>query len=282
MEKRREEYIQLMEVFLTCVQAIDGKKLPPGGGWQADIQPLAIKLFSHLGTIHHLQEGTKLPKMYGVDPEYVDFPSVAAITRCAFETYLAIHYIFFHPDNNTTREFRHKIWKLGGFLDRQKFKLISEEGDDLLAREKVRIEEIRTEIKEHQLYKKMTPEHQKVALKGNWGIKHKWADLAQLAGFHRDYFTTNYAYLSAHAHGSYLSALQVSQAEDQAVQKELTGLCTGIGLILMSYFIKHYGALHKEVQRVIDSNPEYERLVEINYIKASVMEKWFQQPGQTV
>lgn len=266
----------MLEIFGHCVQSLEGKTLAAGDGWQADIQPLAVKLFFHLGTLFHLQEGTSLPDIMGVSPKYVDFPSVAIIARSAFETYLTFHFIFAGTDNKEEKCFRHKLWVLGGFLDRQKFIPTTAEGKKRIEDEKHQIDKLRHEITAHRIFSNLPKERQKEALKGKWRLHFKWEDLAEQAGSHKDYFVPLYAYVSAHAHGSYLSILQVSQAIDRQTQRELTKLYTGVGLNLMSHFIKTYTSLFPEAQKILDLNQEYSELVNINHISANEWEK-FQQ-----
>ena len=278
MDKRRKEYLEMLEIFGQCVQSLEGKRVTAADAWQADIQPLAIKLFFHLGTLFHLQEGTSLPEIMRVTPKYVDFPSVAIVARAAFETYLTFYYIYAETDDKEAKRFRHKLWVLGGFLDRQKFIVTTTEGKHRIEDEKLKIQKIREEILEHPIYANLAKERQKESLKGKWKFQHKWEDLAELAGSHKDYFVPLYAYVSAHAHGSYLSILQVSQATDRQTQRGLTGLYTGVGLNLMSHFIKTYCLLFPEAQKVLDQNDSYKRLVEINHISAADWGKFQANP----
>jgi hypothetical protein len=277
MDDRRKDYLPMLEVLVACTQALAGKDIPEGKGWIADIQPLSTKLFFHLGTLYHLQEGTLLPGMYGIDFSYIDFPSVAIAARAAFEAYLTAYYIFFHPDNDEVRAFRHKTWKLGGLRDRQKFEVITTpEGRRKMAEEKADIGELREEILRDPLFQQLPDDHKKEALKGNWKLKYKWEDLAELSGHHKGFFITNYAMVCAHAHSSYLSVMQLSQARELEQQRELAKPYTQIGMILVAHFVKNYCSMFQEAQQVIDQNADYEYMVDINYIDAERLEEYYQ------
>ena len=130
----------MLEIFARYGEAVRGKKLSGDLAWQVDAEALAMKLFFHLGSSFQLQEGTTLPEIAGVTPHYIDFPSVSTLTRAAFETYLCFHYIFIQPNSLEEKSFRHDIWELGGFLDRQRFTVTTPEGRAKLEEEKKVVE----------------------------------------------------------------------------------------------------------------------------------------------
>ena len=133
----------MMEIFIHCGEALRGKSIPAEMSWQVDTEPMAMKFLFHLGSLHVLQKGTELPNMAGVPIKYVDFPSVATLARAAFETFLAFHFIFVNPPSSEEKRFRYDVWHLGGLRDRQKFLVTSQEGKDLLQKEKIQIEKLK-------------------------------------------------------------------------------------------------------------------------------------------
>ena len=236
----------MMDVFIQCGEALRGKPFSAEMSWQADTQPIAMKLFFHLGSLYALQDGTVLPVMAGVPINYTDFPSIATLARAAFETFLAFHFIFVQPLTNEEKHFRYIVWNLGGLKDRQRFMVTTQEGIDLLQQEKLQIEKLEGIIRSSLIFPHLPDARQKDAIKGKWRFGNKWEDLAELTGTHKGYFVSLYAYLSSFAHTGYLSILQLSQAEDKTIQQRLAGIYTNIGLTIMSHFLVAYCSLFPE------------------------------------
>lgn len=274
MTYRRNEYLEMMDIFIRCGESLRGKPVSADMSWQADTQPIAMKLFFHLGSLYALQSGTKLPDMAGAPINYVDFPSIATLARAAFETFLAFHFIFVQPTTNEEKHFRYTVWNLGGLKDRQRFMVTTQEGRDLLQQEKLKIEKLEKIIHSSSLYQPLSDARQKDAIKGKWRFGNKWEDLAELTGTHKGYFVSLYAYLSSFAHTGYLSILQLSQAEDQNTQHRLAGIYTNIGLSIMSHFLIAYCSLFAEAQKVLDGNERYNELVQIYFVKAEDWEQF--------
>lgn len=85
MDYRCDEYLKMMEAFLACGNALQGKKMPPDRSWQIYVEPMAKKCIYHLGSLFVVHDGTKLPDMLGQPIMFIDFPSMAILTRAAFE-----------------------------------------------------------------------------------------------------------------------------------------------------------------------------------------------------
>jgi hypothetical protein len=281
MDDRRDEYLKLMEVFLACGNALRGKKLAADMSWQTYIEPIALKCIYHLGSLYAIYNGTNLPNMLGQPIGYIDFPSMAILTRAAFETYLTFHYIFVHPATVEEKKFLYDIWVLGGLKDRQRFFVTTPEGRVVLQREKQQIEQLKESITSNLLFPKLPGDRQKEAIKGKWRFNKGWADLAELADTHKGYFTGLYAYLCSHAHSGYLSVMQLSQANNQGEQRQLGRMYPGIGLTIMSSFIHDYCGLFPEAQAVLDSNEKYEVLVDAYNISIEKWEEYIQNERES-
>jgi len=264
----------MMEIFIRCGEALRGKSISAEMSWQVYTEPIAMKLLFHLGSLHVLQKGTVLPAMAGVPIEYIDFPSIATLARAAFETFLAFHFIFIDPPTNEQKRFRYDVWKLGGLKDRQRFFVTTQEGKDVLQKEKLSIEDLENAIKSNPLYLQLSEPRQKEAMRGKWRFEKKWEDLAELTGTHKGFFVSLYAYLSSFAHTGYLGILQLSQATEREIQQRLADIYTNIGLTIMSHFILAYCSLFQEAQNVLDQNDSYKKLVEVYFLKAEDWERF--------
>lgn len=172
------------------------------------------------------------------------------MARAALETYL----VFFHlraSSDQETSKFRHKAWRLAGLMDRQKLYAQGSYGKAVLAREKMRIEELKTEIEALPQFSTYTSKQKKQILEGNWRAGQSWAELGAGAGFHPRYFKDVYGYLCGYSHSSYISALQVGQAQSIDDQQMLTRLAIGMGSVLMAHFSKAYADTFKDAQAVL-------------------------------
>ena len=149
-------------------------------------------------------------------------------------------------------------------MDRQEFHVSTEQGREVLAREEKQIEELKSTIGSSPEIRTYTEKQRKKLLEGEWRIGNGWADLGVSAGFHEKYFKNIYGYLCGYSHSSYLSALQVGQAQSITDQQMLTQSILEIGLVLMAHFAFSYPAAFATASAVLSANPS----------AMSVAEKW--------
>ena len=271
MTDHRQEYFQMLNILAGCIEAMRGKTFRAELAWQVDAESLASKLFFHLGTVHKLQEGTMLPEIAGIMPQYVDFPSISTLTRSAFETFLCFHFIYIQPQTMAEKEFRHVVWKLGGLLDRQRFMTITAEGKAKIQEEKAICEKLKKIIGANPIFKKLPEPRKKDALKGKWRFGKQWVEIAENAGTHKDYFVSLYAYLSSFAHSGYLGIMQFSQAIERPIQESLANIYTSVNLTLMSHFILAYCSFFEGAQTFLNNHEEHKNFVQTYFIAA---EQW--------
>jgi hypothetical protein len=258
-----QEYLFLMELYFRVVDLMRGQTITDENKWLVEAEVLGAKLFNHVGTIHYLRNGTIL-SLPGHQPKtYIDHSSISIIARAAFETYLTFYFIFCDVDIPIEeRHFRHSIWKLKGFLDRQNFKIVRKENLPKLEQEKWLATELITEIERSNTFKTLPTKKQTLAKKGEWRLGLHWVDLANLAGFNKEIFRDVYSHLCSYSHSGGLSVLQIGQAVQISDQHQLSNVSLQYGLILMSHFIKNYGKVFPDAMRVIRSNSELEGLTD--------------------
>ena len=255
------DYSTLLDLFIRLVESQAGKKIKSGDEWLNDAQVLATKLFRHLVSMQTLAAGATvehdgIPAVF-----FVDHASVKVVARAALETYLVFFYLYGNSDQSLC-EFRHKTWCLGGLVDRQQYHVSTEQGREVLAREKKKIEELKFEIESSPEICTYTEKQRKKLLEGEWRIGNGWADLGVCAGFHEKYFKNIYGYLCGYSHSSYLSALQVGQAQSIADQQMLTQSILGIGVVLMAHFAFSYSAAFNTASAALSANPSAMRVAE--------------------
>ena len=192
---------------------------------------------------------------------FVDHASVKVVARAALETYLVFFYLYGSEDRSLSK-FRHKTWQLGGLSDRQRSHASTQEGHDVLAREKSQIEALQSEIEMFPQLSEYTDKQRKKLLSGEWRIGKSWADLGAQAGFHVKYFDDIYGYLCGYSHSSYLSVLQVGQARSIEDQQKLTQPILGIGVVLMAHFAFSYAGVFSNADMVLSADPAAKNIAE--------------------
>ena len=255
------EFTALLRLFFDLVQCQSGRSISAGEAWLNDAQTLSLKLFRHLVAMQALAKESIIALNERQSFSYVDHGSVKVLARAALETYLVFYYIFGSSDQSLCK-FRYLTWKLGGLVDRQRFHVSTAENKKVLARERDRIMELRQEIASASQLHAFTPNQQKQILGGKWKVGHGWADLGDQAGFHKEYFHTIYSYLCSYSHSSYISALQVGEAQNVEDQRILAEAMMGIGLVLMAHFAFSYSSLFPSATKVLDSNASAKLIAE--------------------
>ncbi|MCR4303864.1 MAG: DUF5677 domain-containing protein [Gallionella sp.] len=255
------DYSTLLDLFIQLVESQAGIEIEEGSAWLNDAQVLANKLFRHLVSMRALAASTTVETTGGPTVFFVDHASVKVVARAALETYLVFFYLYGTADRSLCR-FRYKTWQLGGLADRQRFHASTQQGYEVLSREKIQIEELRSDIQRLTQISEYTDKQRKKLLGGEWRIGKGWADLGTQAGFHNKYFDNIYGYLCGYSHSSYLSALQVGQAQSIEDQQRLTQSILGIGVVLMAHFAFSYAAAFSNAESVLSAYPDARRVAE--------------------
>lgn len=255
------DYSMLLDLFIRLVESQAGIEIEDGSAWLNDAQVLATKLFRHLVSMRALSAGTTVETDDGLRVSFVDHASIKVVARAALETYLVFFYLYGTKDLPLSK-FRHKTWILGGLTDRQKLHVSTQEGYEVIARETIQIEALRSEIATLPQIDDYTGRQRSKLLGGEWRIGISWADLGAQAGFHPKYFENTYSYLCGYSHSSYLSALQVGQAQSIEDQRMLTQSILGVGIVLMAHFVFSYSGAFGNAENVLSANPSAKRVAE--------------------
>ena len=255
------DYSTLLNLFIRLVQAQAGNKIESGGEWLNDAQTLAVKLFRHLVSMQTLAAGTTVEQNNTPTVHFVDHASVKVLARAALETYLVFFYLYGGADRALS-EFRYKTWRLGGLTDRQQFHTSTDAHRAVLDSEKQRIVVLKSEIESSPHIQVFTKKQRAKLLEGEWRIGKGWSNLSTNAGFHAKYFKNIYGYLCGYSHSSYISALQVGQAQLIQDQQMLTQSILGIGVVIMAHFAFSYIGTFSSAGAVLSANPDAKRVAE--------------------
>ena len=257
-----QDYSTLLCLSFQLIESQANKKLGSQDVWLSDAQDLAVKLFRHLASMQTLANVVTVETTHGAASS-IDHSSVKVLCRAALETYLVFFYIY-GTKNNSLSQFRHMTWKLGGLMDRQGFHAFSLESKQKLASESAAITKLQKEISASPWLQEYTEKQQPKLLAGDWRHAKSWHSIGVDAGFHKKYFGNIYSYLCGYSHASYLSALQVGQANSLGEQHQLAQAILNIGGVVMAYFAFTYSELFDAAKAVLRLDPA----------SASVVEKW--------
>ncbi len=255
------EYSALLSLFIELIESQHGKEIEPNNEWLNDAQILSIKLFRHLASMKILAIGSTVEAHGRQNIYHIDHPSIKVIARAALETYLVFHFIFLSEDQSLAK-FRHKLWRIGGLADRQKYNTYSEHGQEMLAYEKNTLQKLREEVQQSHHFTTFTDRQQRQLLKGKWRAGYSWTDLGCSADFHEKYFSNVYNYLCGYSHSSYASVLQIGQAQSVDTQQMLTQAILGVGVVLMSQFTFSYPSVFPTAKFVLSANPTERNIAE--------------------
>lgn len=255
------DYSTLLHLFIRLVESQAGQTIKSGEAWLNNAQTLSIKLFRHLVSIQTISAGATVEQVGIPTVSFVDHASVKVVARAALETYLVFFYLYGGIDWSLS-EFRHKSWQLGGLIDRQLFHASTEEHREVLAREKQQIDALKSEIEKDPLLQRYTTKQRAKLLAGDWRVGNGWANLSVEAGFHEKWFKNIYGYLCGYSHSSYLSALQVGQAQTIEEQVKLTEFILGIGIVIMAHFASSYSGTFNSASAVLEGTAEAKGVAE--------------------
>lgn len=263
MDQRQQaaDYAILQRIVVKLVQSQAGRPINHENAWLNDAQTLARKLYEHLASLHALTNVQRVEIRQSDSFEFVDHSSAKVLARAAFETYLVFFFIYSGSDRSLS-EFRHKIWRYGGLADRQKYRSTNAKTRNIQTAEKVRMDRLKTEIEASPHLRAYSRDAVKKILKGEWRGSDSWVALSGYAGFHESYFRNVYGYLCGYSHASYISALQVGQAQSLDDQRSLASACIGIGVVLMAHFVRAYIELFNDGKPILDDDQEAKMAVD--------------------
>ena len=245
-------YLALLELAFEVAQSLKGKESLDGR--KPDSQHLALKLFTHAATAHWLYIETKstVPASTG-GSAFVDFSSIAVITRAALETYLTFFEVFVAPQTDDEFEFKYCLWHLSGHVVREGLEPQdpSLEEDYQVAQEEIIV--LRDRLKATTAYQNLKPGEQKNILRG-WR-KRDWEEVASSAGLGLQFTRRIYAHYSGFAHADGLTAgflMSATTVEDQRFHAQIHLVTI---MFLLSKFILDYAELFEEAKEVLPKFP---------------------------
>ncbi|GAT63648.1 DUF5677 domain-containing protein [Paludibacter jiangxiensis] len=228
-------------------------------------EPLALKTVHHICSIQRLCVPKAFVHSTVLFQEVIDFPSIAALTRTALESYLTFNYIFVAPQSVEEKEFRYYCWDLAGYIERENFPTATEESVKRHAKEQEEKTEIFQKLACNSIYKNISAEGKKKILKGNWRVFKSWRDLAIESGLPKQYFDVIYSYMSSYSHSGRLCVMQIEQSRDIISQKAMADLYIQFCLEILARLIHDYILYMPDSKHVHEVNHEAAFYTELYY-----------------
>lgn len=252
-----KEYLEILELTFEVVESINGKVSPDGR--KPDSQYLALKLYTHAATAYWLYTGTKstVPASTG-GSAFIDFSSIAVLTRSALETYLSFFEVFIAPKTDDEFEFNYCLWHLSGQVIRENlipidpalhedYKIVQED-----------IKALRDRLMATAVFQNLKPKEQKDVLRGK--RKRDWLLVAKSAGFDHQFIRRIYAYYSGFVHADGFTAGQLMSAQTRDDQLFHAQIHLVTLMIILAKFVLDYGNLFEEVRAIFPKfNSAFER-----------------------
>jgi hypothetical protein len=243
----------LMQVIINIIDAVSKLPFPQDDPELNNAQVMAIKLLRHVVSARQLYDVAKVEHEGPAQIAFIDHSSVMVVTRAALETFLVWNYLYGKPADNETR-FRFLTWRLGGLMDRQKHKVVHEASREVQASELVIVEQLQGEISAHPNFQPYTHKQKTKLLAGDWKIVSGSSSLAAMAGLHATYFENVYNMLCGHSHTSYISVIQVRDAQSLEHQEALARTSIAVLNVTLAHFVLQYPIRFPSTQAVIDAD----------------------------
>jgi AraC-like DNA-binding protein len=273
-----EDFTILTELFAVMIESQQGQPLSSEDGWINHAQILAMKLFKQSCSVRVILNTTQLDFQDGQKIVFVDHSSATILTRACLETFIVFHWIFQSQDS-ALRKFRHGVWRLGGLMDRLKLHPSTEHFREKLKTTRLQVAEQVAEIEASPFLGTYKPEHAKRLLKGDWRVGWSWTDEAVRAGFNRKYFQNVYSHFCGYAHSSYISSVQMGEAQSIADQRMLGLVALQTSVHVMARAVSFYAELFPRGRAALEAASDKVRGVAYLWgFTSTDMEHLFEEP----
>lgn len=256
----QEDFGTLTELFARMIEAQRSQVLSSADAWMNDAQILAVKLFKQACSVRLILDPTQLDFHDGSQIVFVDHSSATILARACLETFIVFHWIFQSRDP-ALRRFRHGVWRLGGLRDRLKLHPSTDQARDALKVTQLQAADQIAEIESSPFLASYSPDQIKRLMKGDWRVGWSWTDEAVRAGFSKKYFQNVYSHSCGYAHTSYISSMQMGQAQSIEDQRMLGSVALQTCVHVMARAIAFYAELFPQGRTSLEMAPEQARNV---------------------
>jgi hypothetical protein len=257
----------LIGLSYQVIQSKNGQAIPEGTEWKNDAQVISTKIFRHVVSAQQIGAGVALD--YGENRKFVhiDHPSVAVIVRAAVEAFLAFNYIFAN-DDDAISVYRHKLWRRSGLIDRSRHPAYTPESKEIQRIEALGSAKLLSEIQASEFYKAGNREVRRKIDGGEWKPVGGWYAITKDSNIHQEYFNSIYNHLSGHSHASYISILQIRDANDRLEdQKMLADSSRQMLCLILAHFLFSYVKVFPESRNILEQDGHLYKIADTWHIQ---------------
>ena len=189
------------------------------------------------------------------EQEIVEPTTLFVIVRNVLELIYVYEYVFLMPDTQEKKEFAYYLYMCTGLKERLSFCEESDEDEDGQIRKTVeKMNAAKEKLIESSYYKNLTP-HSQSLIQNRFTSKHpvyrfvfganevtpvNYEEACEGIGMDGRFFKYSYAYLSTHAHPTYLSLVQFREAYigEEPLHDGFAGLATTFLISILSILIE--------------------------------------------
>ena len=228
-----------------------------------DARGILIKFINHCCTINQLINSTRY-KFKDKNISFLDFSSIDVVARSAIESFLVLYYVFDEPINEIEEELRYNAWLMSGLVSRMSFEPFSEKSRKVLAKDVEFFNSVKDKLKNNAIFRNLSDKQQnEIVLKGKWKLEGEyngkiktpsWIDIGIKAGFDKNTAKDIYKFLSGYTHCDSLSIIQIREAHDNAIRRNLADGTLEIMIMVMAFMIKTVTNVFHETGKVLTQN----------------------------
>lgn len=250
-----KDFATLLNLMTALIEKVAGTEIREGQAWLNDAQILATKLLKQACSLKVLVNRTSIHLPGNAVISFIDHSSAIILARACIETFIAYHWIFNSQDRKQM-EFRHGVWRLGGLMDRLGLHPSTAEAREVMAKTQAQVDSLLPTLEISPYLSEYSSKQVKQLLAGNWRVGWSWAEEAERAGFNRQYFENVYDHFCGYAHSSYISSMQIGEAQDEADQLMLANSALQACVHVMAMFINHHAILFPEAGEALQHAPQ--------------------------
>lgn len=250
-----EDFGTSTELFARMIEAQRSHALSSEDAWMNHAQILAVKLFKQACSVRLILDPTQLDFHDGSQIVFVDHSSATILARACLETFIVFHWIFQCQDP-ALRQFRYGVWRLGGLMDRLKLHPSTDQASEALKVARLQAADQIAEIEPSPFLSGYSPDQVKRLMKGDWRAGWSWTDEAVRAGFSKKYFQNVYSHFCGYAHTSYISSMQMGQAQLIDDQRMLGLVALQTCIHVMARAVAFYAELFPSGRTALKMSPE--------------------------
>jgi hypothetical protein len=214
IEEGLSEQLKFIDILLLLqTELIQSKIEIPE--YKNRISSLASKTMLNCNSIINLLKGQTIDSEYLHKKfELIDIPSLYTLLRAQIENFLMFDFIYCQPKSEEEIIFRYYNWIYSGLLSRNDFFPSTDNAKRKKKEDENDIVKFRKIITESKYFNEFTPNQKRRLLEpGDPRLFLSWNDLFDRAKIHKDHSRKTYRLISAHAHTTGLSIINLDSTQ---------------------------------------------------------------------